>query len=185
MVHTATVDFNNGRPTVVLDINTPDPFVNPDTNADDQNTILCGGEVRRITFKKQTSNREQLADCILCDPSICPQCNANSQLPYMSSAWIGRQHPTERGALPLVHQEDLWRVPDRPSFFAPGAQSAVARIAPPGPIMNVSFLNGRVYEVLYCNRKVCETCETKAASRVEYRPSLSEVYSRSVFGPLP
>lgn len=158
MLHTTAVDFTSNPPTVTIDPDAESPLLHPGATVQTNDTFYCAGEVRRILLKEPESDRNQTIDCMLCDTSVCWECNPDAHRPFETTAWIGRQNPYDIGAMPLIHHKDLMEIFDGSLLFNPASQGPVRTIAPRGPLVNVQFSNGITQEVLRCNSTVCESC---------------------------
>lgn len=182
MVHSKDVDFSSGQPTCTtrsytqagITIGRKGPAVDLITNISTQLHLVtvdshlhrATGEVRRVLFKDMISGQDQEVDIMLCDASICPDCQQSK------SPTAHTDYHEARMGYPLVHDKDVVFLQDDASAYAPTDQITVT-YTPPTTKKEIQeiYFNG-IFEkgkdpikAMVCDGENCAACQVTALRR--------------------
>lgn len=139
MVHTKNVDFSSGQPTCItrtytqasITVSRKGPAVALISSIPNQLELVrvdthlhrATGEVRHVLFKDPITGQDQEVDIMLCDTSICPDCQT-------TSSPKGHTDYREFMGYPLIHQKDVVVLDDNAYTYAPTDLVAVSDTPP-------------------------------------------------------
>lgn len=184
MVHNKDVDFIPAQPTCItrsytqadIAVGRKGPAVDLISNISTNiHLVKAGselhratGEVRRVLFKDMISGQDQEVDIMLCDASICPDCQQGT-LPRAHT-----EYQRGRMGYPLVHDKDVVFLEDGTNAYAPTDQIAVF-YTPPTTKKKIQeiYFNGLFekgkdpIKAMVCDGENCMACQLTAARRAK------------------
>jgi hypothetical protein len=139
MVHTETVEFKSGKPTITIGASsfgrrrTEEVFVGSISPV-----YSFAGRVYKVDFIDEATGQTAEVDSLLCSVRFCGFCHsANACLAEVIPS-LGRQRP-------VIHEDDMKMVAGQGPTFAPGGQTLEAN--------NVPFLHSYVLHVVFADGK--------------------------------